>query len=137
MSKKALMIGVAVIVLALGVVGAASATGMTFSNVGALSSHQYSVPPKVNADKVVYITSGGLVVSVTLSFDSDLKAGSQIHVALLDKNANVIDQGRTAVDGLAYDLPAADTVDIVLNGGNQTLDSIDSAKVTVAPSFEP
>ena len=38
MSTRALLVTIAVIVLVLGVMGAAHASGMDFSNVGALSS---------------------------------------------------------------------------------------------------
>jgi len=49
MSGKALLIGAAVIVLALGVVGAAFATGMDFSNVGVLQTFIFPVHIEIPA----------------------------------------------------------------------------------------
>jgi len=135
-----------VCVLVIGGIGAALATGMDFTNVGALSLARHSVPPQVNADSLVYLNSEGsaciegqLVVGVELSFDSDLKEGSQIHVALLDSLGILIDQGRTGERGLDSDLPNDSTVTIYMEEGNHPLNTIDQAKteVTVLPSFVP
>ena len=123
-----------VCVLVIGGIGVAFATGMVFDNVGALSSAVHETP-KVNCDGIAYL--GDPVVSVLLSFDSDLKAGSQIHVALLNAGGEVIDWGATPETGLVSYLSADDSVTIDMKVGDQTLDSIDTDKVTVAPSFEP
>jgi hypothetical protein len=81
MSKKALLIGAAVIVLALGVVGAAFATGMDFSNVGALSSGKADVV-QINTDHVGFLSCPAGVDRVALSFDRDLTKGSTIWVTI-------------------------------------------------------
>lgn len=128
-----LMVGVLVI----GGIGAAFATGMLFGNVGALSSAVHEIP-EVNCDEKYYnIDINDFVVSVTLSFDSDLKAGSQIHVALLNIGGEVIDWGATPVTGLGSDLSEAESVIIGMDGKDRTEGEIYSDKVTVAPSFEP
>ena len=86
MSAKVLLIGVTVIVLALGVIGAAFATGMDFSNVGALSSGQGELV-QVNTDDVGFLPSpdGCGIDRVALSFDRDLTAGSTIWVTVNDE----------------------------------------------------
>ena len=86
MPGKALLTGVAVIVLALGVIGAAFTTGMDFSNVGALSSGQGELA-QINTDDVGFLPSadGSGVDKVALSFDRDLTAGSTIWVTLDDE----------------------------------------------------
>lgn len=86
MSRKALLIGAAIIALALGVMGAAFATGMDFFNVGALSSGKADVV-QINTDHVGFISSpgGSGVDRVALSFDRDLTAGSTIWVTVDDE----------------------------------------------------
>ena len=81
MSKKALLIGVAVTVVALGVIGAAFATGMDFSNVGALSSGKADVV-QINTDDVGFLSCADGVYGVVLSFDRDLTKGSTIWVTV-------------------------------------------------------
>jgi len=86
MSRKALLLGAAVIVLALGVMGAAFATGMDFFNVGALSSGQVELT-QVNTDHVGFLPSpdGSGIDRVALSFDGDLTAGSTVWVTVNDE----------------------------------------------------
>lgn len=86
MSGKVLLIGVAVIVLALGVMGAAFATGMTFSNIGALSSGKAELT-QINTDDVGFLSAddGSCVDQVALSFDRDLTKGSTIWVTIDDE----------------------------------------------------
>lgn len=83
MSRKALLIAVAIVVLALGVMGAAFATGMDFSNVGALSSGKAELV-QVNTDDIGFLSAddGSGVDRVALSFDRDLSAGSTIWVTI-------------------------------------------------------
>ncbi len=83
MKIKALLIAAVVIVLALGVLGAAYATGMNFSNVGALSAGEAAVV-QVNTDDVGFLSAGdgSCVDRVALSFDRDLAAGSTIWVTV-------------------------------------------------------
>lgn len=85
MSGKVLLIGIAVIVLALGVMGAAFATGMDFSNVGALSSGKAELT-QINTDDVGFLPApdGSGVNRVALSFDLDLTEGSTIWVTVDD-----------------------------------------------------
>jgi len=86
MSGKAIMVGILIIVLALGVMGAAYATGMDFSNVGALSSGQVELA-QINTDHVGFLSSpdGSGIDRVALSFDRDLTAGSTIWVTVNDE----------------------------------------------------
>jgi len=86
MQRKALFIGVAIIILALGVMGAAFATGMDFSNIGVLSSGN-SEPAQINTDHVGFLSAedGCGVDRVALSFDRDLNAGSTIWVTIDDE----------------------------------------------------
>jgi len=84
MSKKVFLIGVAVIVLALGVMGAAFATGMDFFNVGALSSGEADLP-QANTDHVGFVSNSSGINGVVLSFDRDLTAGSTIWVSVNDE----------------------------------------------------
>lgn len=83
MSRRALLIGIAVVVLALGVIGAAFATGMDFFNVGALSSGEAELV-QINTDGVGFLSSpdGKGVDKVALSFDRNLTAGSTIWVTV-------------------------------------------------------
>ena len=85
-SRKALLIAVALVVLALGVMGAAFATGMDFFNVGALSSGEAELV-QINTDDVGFLSSpdGKGVDKVALSFDRDLTAGSTIWVTIDDE----------------------------------------------------
>ena len=84
MSTKALLIGIAVVVLALGVMGAAFATGMDFSNVGALSSGKAELA-QINTDDVGFLSTADGIDRVVLSFDRDLTAGSTIWVSVNDE----------------------------------------------------
>lgn len=86
MKTKSLLITAAVIVLALGVIGAAYATGMDFSNVGALSAGQADMA-QVNTDDVGFLSAadGSCVDRVALSFDRDLPAGSTVWVTIVGK----------------------------------------------------
>jgi len=84
MSAKALLSGATVIVLALGVIGAAFATGMDFSNIGALSSGIKDIP-QINTDYVGFLSNADGIDGVVLSFDRDLTAGSTIWVTVNDE----------------------------------------------------
>ena len=83
MPRKALLMAVAVVVLALGVMGAAFATSMEFSNVGALSSGKAELT-QVNTDDIGFLSAddGSGVDKVAISFDWDLGAGSTIWVTV-------------------------------------------------------
>lgn len=86
MRAKSLLIMAVVIVLSLGVIGAAYATGMDFSNVGALSSGKADLA-QANTDDVGFLsaTDGSGVDRVALSFDRDLAAGSTVWVKVDDE----------------------------------------------------
>jgi len=88
MKTKGLLITAVVIVLALGAIGAAYATGMGFSNVGALSAGQADVA-QVNTDDIGFLSAadGSCVDRVALSFDRDLNAGSTIWVTIVGKTS--------------------------------------------------
>ena len=125
MSRKALLLGTAVIVLALGVMGAAFATGMDFFNVGALSSGQVELT-QVNTDHVGFLpaSDGSGIDRVALSFDRDLTAGSTVWVTVNDE-----------VSGWEVLLsPLPEAVEVII-GLDQTLETEDfgqSYKVKVA-----
>ena len=117
-SAKALLIGAAVIVLALGVMGAAYATGMDFSNVGALSSGEGELI-QVNTDDVGFLPAGdgSGINRVVLSFDRDLTTGSTIWVSVNDDA-----HGWKVLDGFL------DKDDEVIVGLDETLDVDDFGK---------
>lgn len=125
MQKKALLIGVAAIVLALGAIGAAFATGMDFSNIGALSSGKADLV-QINTDDVGFLPApdGSGINRVALSFDRDLTAGSTIWVTVNDE-----------VDGWIVLDSFLGKDDEVIVGLNQTLEIEDfgqSYKVSVS-----
>jgi hypothetical protein len=85
--RKSLLIGVVLVVLALGTMGAAFATGMNFSNVGALSLGIEAVP-QINCDYVGFHLNSGAntpvqVDGVYLSFDKSF-TGAAFSVSLRD-----------------------------------------------------
>jgi hypothetical protein len=88
MRTKAFTITSVLIVMALGVIGAAYATGMNIVNVGALSAGQASME-QVNTDDVGFISAadGSCVDRVAVSFESDLPAGSTIWVTIVGKTS--------------------------------------------------
>ena len=125
MPGKVLLIGVAVIVLALGVMGAAFATGMDFANIGALSSGEGELT-QINTDDVGFLPApdGSGINRVALSFDRDLTAGSTIWVTVNDE-----------VHGWKVLGIFLDKDDEVIVGLDQTLETDDfgkSYKVSVA-----
>ncbi len=67
--------------LGLGGVGAAYATGMDFANIGALSSGEGQLV-QVNTDYMGFVGEEDGVVAVVLSFDRDLRAGTTIWVTV-------------------------------------------------------
>ena len=87
MSAKALLISIAAVVLSLGVIGAAFATGMDFFNVGALSSGTEAIT-QVDTDYVGYTPCESSMVDslkvckVIASFTKHLGAGSQIYAGV-------------------------------------------------------
>jgi len=125
MSGKAIMTGIAVIVLALGEIGTAFATGMDFSNIGALSSGKADLV-QVNTDDIGFLSAdnGCGVDRVALSFDRDLTAGSTIWVTIDDEV-----RGWKVLDS---DLSKDDEVIIELDEVLDIDDIHSSKKVTVA-----
>lgn len=79
MLRRAIMLGIAMVLLVAAAVGAAFATGMDFSNVGALSSGESEVS-QANTDYMGFVSEAEGVVAVAISFDRDLAAGSTIWV---------------------------------------------------------
>ena len=78
-TKKSILIGIMVVMLALGAVGAAFATSMDFSNIGILSSGKADVP-QANTTRVGFLSTESGVQAVTVIFDSKLEAGTSIWV---------------------------------------------------------
>jgi len=92
--KKSLLIGLIVAVLALGGIGAAFATGMNVTGVGALSEG-VGVVDQIDTDYVGYtLCNNGdpRVDGVNLSFTQNLKAGDQIWIQLLGSSDNQLDR---------------------------------------------
>ena len=84
--KKAIIISLLVCVLALGSVGAAFATGMGFSNVGALSLGVEPVP-QINTDYIGFhlvssATAPVTVDGVYISLDKNLTGTNAVSVSL-------------------------------------------------------
>ena len=78
--RKRLLIGVIVVVLAVGTIGAAFATGMDFTNVGALSLGYENVP-QIDCDYVAFHLKSAMgdpvkVDGVYLSFDTDFSTAA-------------------------------------------------------------
>lgn len=123
MHNKTILISIVVVVLALGAMGAAFATGMDFFNVGALSSGETELV-QINTDYVGFRSNADGIDGVVLSFDQDLTADSTIWVAVNDDA-----YGRKVLDDpLSQD-------DEVIIGLDQTLEIDDfgkSYKVKVA-----
>ncbi|MBU2009863.1 MAG: hypothetical protein KJ624_08535 [Chloroflexi bacterium] len=95
--RKTLLIGLLVVVVALGSIGAAFATGMGFSNVGVLSAGT-ALAPQANVDGMTWWVNQGYsgatvnnpwVDAVSLSFDRDLAAGTEIGVGVFDAGSNL------------------------------------------------
>ena len=115
MSRKPLLIAVTIIVLALGVIAAAFATGMDFSNVGILSSGGTDLV-QINTDHVGFLSSadGEGIDRVALSFDRDLSAGSTIWVSVNDEVHgwkvldSFLDKDDEVIVGLDETLPVED-----------------------------
>lgn len=104
MSTKAIVISIAVIILALGMIGSAFATGMSISNLGVLSSGN-GIIPQVDTDHVGFLSSpdGCGVNRVALSFNRDIATGSTIWVAVLGAPGDCPVPGRTGnVDEIAH-----------------------------------
>lgn len=103
--KKALLIGLIVCVLATGGIGAAFATGMGFSNVGALSAGRANIP-QVNVDGITWVVESDHPASahwVKLSFDQDLGSDVGIGVDVLGSTGNVLRHGWVEVPGPILD----------------------------------
>ena len=95
--RKAILIGVIVCALAVGGIGAAFATGMNLTNVGALSAGTAGIP-QANVDGITWWVNQGYsgatvdnpwVDAVTLSFDRNLAAGTEIGVGVFDAGSNL------------------------------------------------
>jgi hypothetical protein len=89
--RKSLLIGVVLVVLALGTMGAAFATGMDFSNVGALSLG-FGAVPQINCDYVGFHLDSAnakpvVVDGVYLSFNQSF-SGAAFSVSLRDAGNN-------------------------------------------------
>jgi hypothetical protein len=85
--RKRVLIGVIVVVLALGTMGAAFATGLSsVSGINVLSRGNVNVP-SIGVDYMGYVISSGCnqpaaLVGVTLSFTADVPAGSVIFLSV-------------------------------------------------------
>ena len=137
--KKAIIISLLVCVLALGSVGAAFATGMGFSNVGALSLGWASVP-QIDADYIgFHLVSAASqpvrVDGVYISLDTAISPDNAVSVSLRDINDNELawwaDNDVTWAEGdtTLVSMTASDTV---LPGPEQVY----YVKVTVATNSQ-
>ena len=113
MSRKRILVAVAIMVLALGVIGAAFATGMDFSNVGVLSSGEADLA-QANTDDIGFIGDKSGIVGVALSFDRDLSKGSTVWVTVNDEVHgwkvldSFLDKDDEVIVGLDETLPVED-----------------------------
>jgi nitrogen fixation protein FixH len=133
--KKVFLVGAIVIVLALGSIGAAFATGMNMTGVGALSLGIQNVP-QINADYVGYHLSSAYTQPVTvdkviISLDTDLTGSNAFSVSLRDYWGNELcyyaanDVNMSAANNYTYDLTA--------DGGTlPTADQVYKVKVVAA-----
>lgn len=133
MSRKPILIAVTIIVLALGAIGAAFATSMDFSNVGALSSGKADLA-QVNTDDVGFLSAddGSGVDRVALSFDRDLAAGSTIWVTVEFHGCPKVDGEAHGWKVLDSDLDKDDEVIIELDETLEIEDFGESYNVKVA-----
>ncbi|OIP26443.1 MAG: hypothetical protein COT13_00745 [Chloroflexi bacterium CG08_land_8_20_14_0_20_45_12] len=113
-------------VLALGAIGAAFATGTDFFNVGALSSGKAELA-QANTDDIGFLSAddGSGVDRVALSFDRDLTAGSTIWVTIDDEvhGWKVLDSALSKDDEVIIELDEVLEIDDIGQGAK---------KVTVA-----
>jgi len=136
--RKPFLIGLIVCLVAIGGIGAAFATGMNLTNVGALSAGTAAIP-QADVDGITWWVNQGYsgataanpwVDEVTISFNRDLPAGTEIGFA-------VFDAGGTCQVNVWGELPAAllasDSVDIDLTPGNAPLGDLINMVVTTAP----
>jgi len=132
MSRKALLIAPAVVVLALGAIGAAFATGIEFSNIGALSSGTGDIP-QVNTTYVGYVTCGAIdhvkVVKVVAAFDRDLGKGSQIYAGVMSTDGDYVAKGCTV---LLCHREAGEKICIPMNQYSAWVDPEDIGEIRVA-----
>ena len=99
--KKSLLIGLIVCLLALSGIGAAFANSLSFgSSVGVLATNTQDLPDPASVDGVVWVVEDNCVVGnpdaepevyyVKLSFDQYLSLGTEIGVAVLADNDDVL-----------------------------------------------
>ena len=130
--RKSLLIGLVVCLLALGTMGAAFATGMNFTGVGALSQGTDTIP-QVDVTSVSYnIDNYGSVTGVVLKFDTALPIGTEISVDLQDSTATSPGSKATAKIVLATQLPVGNPATITINPANNQVPAMDKIQVTVA-----
>lgn len=111
--RKSLLIGVMVLVLAVGAIGAAFATGLDINSMGPLSAG-YSQVPQVNVEQVKWIseldydgcTGEPELVGVHLTFDQPLYAKSVVKMHFFDANWNLL--GELASGDISPGIPAGD-----------------------------
>lgn len=134
--RKPILAGLLVAVVALGAMGAAFATDLDFSNVGALSTGTADVP-QVNVDGVTWVVESWgdedydtepEAYWVKLSFDSYLPAGSHIGVNVLGESDEIL---RHEWHTLTAPLPKAENVSIKWDGGAVPVKDIYGLRATV------
>lgn len=133
--KRALLVGAIVCVLAVSGIGAAFATGMGFTNVGALSLGVQNIP-QINTDYVGYHLSSAYTLpvtvdKVTISLDTDLSSPNAFSVSLRASDGSELcyyaanDVTMLAANNYTYDLTA--------DGGSlPTADQVYKVKVVAA-----
>ena len=129
--KRALLIGLIVCVLAVSGIGAAFATGMNFTNVGALSAGSTSIP-QVNVDGIIWVVETDHPASaywVKLSFDQDLGSDVLISVDVLDGSNNVLRHKWVEIAG---PIPEANHTSIKWDGGTVPVADIYGIRVVVS-----
>jgi len=116
--RKSLLIGLILVVLALGAMGAAFATSMTLPGVGFLAAGHADIP-QVDVDGVTWWVNNNYapdyyVDTVSLSFTRSLAAGTEIGIAVTDSAGDPL---ANLWYRLAADLPADESVALKFYSG--------------------
>jgi hypothetical protein len=126
--RKRILIGVIVVVLALGAIGAAFATTMSFDGVGAISAGGGDIP-EVNCTYVGYSTELNVddemfyITDAYLKFDRDLRVCTDIAVGLFG------DDGQLGGGTTHLDSPVSAGSVVTVEFGENKVSAVDFWKV--------
>ena len=136
--KRILSIGLIVCLLALSGIGAAFATGMNFSSVGALSLGVKNIP-QINTDYVGYHLTSALgdavvVDGVYISLDTDISGTNAVSVSL--RAADGTELAAYAANDVVWNAADITLVDMLYYTDLPTPDQVFKVKVVVAQNSE-